>query len=58
MALAERMLGAEASSVILLGEGRATLHWAVAGGPVPTDVLSQTTLALGEGIAGTVAATG
>ncbi len=58
MALAERMLGGEASSVILLGEGRATLHWAVAGGPVPTDVLSQTTLALGEGIAGTVAATG
>jgi phosphoserine phosphatase RsbU/P len=58
MALAERMLGAEASSVMLLGEGRATLHWAVAGGPVPTDVLGQTTLAMGEGIAGIVAATG
>ena len=32
MALAEKMVGAETSSVMLLDEGRATRHWLVAEG--------------------------
>jgi signal transduction histidine kinase len=56
--LAERMLGAELSSVMLLDERRALLRWEVADGGVASGVLGQMTLAVGEGIAGTVAATG
>jgi signal transduction histidine kinase len=58
MALAEKMVGAETSSVMLLDEGRATLHWVVAEGDATAGALRQMTLAVGEGIAGTVAATG
>ena len=58
VALAEQALGAELSSVMLLDERRAGLHWEVADGGVATGVLRQMTVAVGEGIAGTVAATG
>jgi two-component system NtrC family sensor kinase len=58
MALAEKMVGAEASSVMLLDEHRATLRWEVAEGDVTAGALRQMTVAVGEGIAGTVAATG
>ena len=58
MALAEKMVGAETSSVMLLDEGRATLHWVVAEGDATAGPLRQMTLAVGEGIAGTVAARG
>ena len=58
MGLAEKMLGAEASSVMLLDESRTTLHWEVAEGDVAAGTLRQMTVAVGEGIAGTVAATG
>src|SRR4029450_12337669 len=58
MALAEKMVGAETSSVMLLDEGRATLHWLVAEGDATAGPLRQMTLAVGEGVAGTVAATG
>ena len=58
MALAEKMVGAEASSVMLLDERRATPHWEVAEGDVTAGALRQMTVAVGEGIAGTVAATG
>ena len=58
MALAEKMVGAETSSVMLLDEGRATLHWLVAEGDATAGALRRMTLAVGEGIAGTVAATG
>jgi signal transduction histidine kinase len=56
--LAERALGAELSSVMLLDDQRALLHWEVADGGVASGVLRHMTLAVGEGIAGTVAATG
>ncbi|MGH7342070.1 MAG: GAF domain-containing protein, partial [Candidatus Rokuibacteriota bacterium] len=56
--LAERMLDAERSSVMLLDERRQALHWEIADGAVTTGVLRQMTVAIGEGIAGTVAATG
>jgi signal transduction histidine kinase len=56
--LAERALDAELSSVMLLDADRTALHWEVADGDVATGVLRQMTVALGEGIAGTVAATG
>jgi sigma-B regulation protein RsbU (phosphoserine phosphatase) len=56
--LAEQALDAELSSVMLLDERREALHWEVADGGVATGVLRQMTVALGEGIAGTVAATG
>ena len=56
--LAERMLDAELSSVMLLDERRQALHWEIADGGVTTGVLRQMTVAIGEGIAGTVAATG
>jgi signal transduction histidine kinase len=58
MALAEKMVGAETSSVMLLDEGRATLHWVVAEGDATAGALRQMTLAVGEGIAGIVAARG
>ena len=58
MGLAEKMVGAEASSVMLLDERRATLRWEVAEGDVTAGALRQMTVAVGEGIAGTVAATG
>jgi signal transduction histidine kinase len=58
MALAEKMLEAEISSVMLVDERRETLRWAVAEGRAPAGALGDMTLALGEGIAGTVAATG
>ena len=58
MALAEKMLGAEASSVMLLDESRATLRWEVAEGDATAGMLREMTLAVGEGIGGTVAATG
>jgi signal transduction histidine kinase len=58
MALAEKMLGAEASSVMLLDESRTTLRWEVAEGDVTAGALRELTLAVGEGIGGTVAATG
>src|SRR4030095_13973689 len=54
----ERALGAELSSVMLLDDQRALLHWEVADGGVASGVLRHMTLAVGEGIAGTVAATG
>jgi signal transduction histidine kinase len=56
--VAEQALGAELSSVMLLDEGRAALHWEVVDGGVATGVLRRMTVAEGEGIAGTVAATG
>jgi signal transduction histidine kinase len=56
--LAERALGAELSSVMLLDERRALLRWEVADGGQAAGVLRELTLAVGEGIAGTVAATG
>src|SRR5262249_41329710 len=56
--LAERALGAELSSVMLLDTQRAMLHWEVADGGVASGVLRHMTLAVGEGIAGTGAATG
>jgi signal transduction histidine kinase len=58
VALAERTLGAELSSVMLLDERRQELHWEIADGGVATGVLRQMAVAVGEGIAGTVAATG
>ena len=58
VALAEQALDAELSSVMLLDERREALHWEVADGGVATGVLRQMTVAVGEGIAGTVAATG
>ena len=58
VALAEKMLGAELSSVMLLDEHRQALHWEIADGRVSTGVLGRMTLAIGEGIAGAVAATG
>jgi len=58
MGLAEKMVGAEASSVMLLDDRRATLRWEVAEGDVTAGALRQMTVAVGEGIAGTVAATG
>jgi signal transduction histidine kinase len=58
MALAEKMLGAEASSVMLLDESRTTLRWEVAEGDATAGQLREMTLAVGEGIGGTVAATG
>ena len=58
MALAEKMLGAEASSVMLLDESRTTLRWEVAEGDVTAGALREMRLAVGEGIGGTVAATG
>jgi two-component system, NtrC family, sensor kinase len=58
VALAETMLEAELSSVMLLDERRQVLHWEIADGGVATGVLRQMTVAVGEGIAGTVAATG
>jgi len=58
MALAEKMVGAETSSVMLLDEGGATLHWVVAEGDATAGALRQMTLAVGEGIAGIVAARG
>jgi signal transduction histidine kinase len=58
VALAEQMLGAELSSVMLLDERRQALHWEIADGGAATGVLGQMTVAVGEGIAGTVAATG
>ncbi len=56
--LAEQSLGAELSAVMLLDAHRAALHWEVVDGDVATGVLRQMTVAVGEGIAGTVAATG
>ena len=47
MALAEKMVGAEASSVMLLDERRATLRWEVAEGDVTAGALRQMTLARG-----------
>jgi signal transduction histidine kinase len=58
MALAEKMLGAEASSVMLLNESRTHLRWEVAEGDVTAGALREMTLAFGEGIGGTVVATG
>ena len=58
VALAERTLDAELSSVMLLDERRQELHWEIADGGLATGVLRQMTVAVGEGIAGTVAATG
>ena len=58
VALAERTLGAELSSVMLLDVRRQELHWEIADGGLATGVLRQMTVAVGEGIAGTVAATG
>jgi signal transduction histidine kinase len=56
--LAERALDAELSSVMLLDAPRALLRWEVADGSEAAGVLREMTLAVGEGIAGTVAATG
>ena len=53
MALAEKMLGAEASSVMLLNESRTHLRWEVAEGDVTAGALREMTLAFGEGIANT-----
>ena len=57
MALAEKMLGGEISSVMLLDESRTTLRWEVAGDDT-AGALRTMTLAVGEGIAGMVAARG
>src|SRR5262245_66640718 len=43
---------------MLLDTQRAMLHWEVADGGVASGVLRHMTLAVGEGIGGTVAATG
>jgi signal transduction histidine kinase len=56
--LAARALDAELSSVLLLDETRTSLRWEVADGDVAAGVLRGMTVAIGEGIAGTVAATG
>src|SRR5262245_62252942 len=58
MGLAEKMLGAEASSVMLLDESRTALRWEVAEGDASAGLLREMTLAVGEGVGGTVVATG
>jgi signal transduction histidine kinase len=56
--VAEQAAGAELSSVMLLDASRRTLHWEIVDGDVASGVLRRMTMAVGEGIAGTVAATG
>ena len=48
VALAERTLGAELSSVMLLDERRQELHWEIADGGLATGVLRQMTVAVGR----------
>jgi signal transduction histidine kinase len=58
ISLTAEVLGAEASSVMLLDESRSALYWEVAEGGASQDSLKRLSLPLGQGIAGTVALTG
>jgi signal transduction histidine kinase len=58
ISLTTEVLGAEASSVMLLDESRSSLYWEVAEGGSSQDSLKRLSLPVGQGIAGTVALTG
>lgn len=58
LALTKEVLGAEASSVMLLDETGSNLYWEVAEGGASSDALRRISLPVGEGIAGTVAKSG
>lgn len=58
LALTREVLGAEASSVMLLDQARSTLYWEVAEGGAAASTLKGISLPVGEGIAGAVAQSG